>query len=82
MAEKNVGTTDRVLRGALGAVMVGYGLMRRRWGMTLLGLYPLLTGITGSCPVYRAMGFTSVAPPLEEEEVMEILEEPVEVSAP
>jgi len=78
--KKNLGTTERVARAAIGAGLVGMGLMRGRW-LTMLGLYPLITGITGSCPVYKALGISTHETLTEE--ILEAVEEvPVEVAIP
>lgn len=53
---RNEGTLDRVLR-----VLVGLGLLalamtgpRTPWGF--LGIIPLVTGLSGTCPVYTLFG--------------------------
>ena len=79
--ESNVGTTDRILRGVIGVALIGAGFSRRNW-LGVLGLYPLLTGITGRCPLYKALGVSTRKLPEEDEEMIELFEEPVEVSAP
>jgi hypothetical protein len=57
----NVGGADKAIR-----IIVGLGLLSllfilegnaRWWG--LVGLVPLLTGITGFCPVYMPFGISS-----------------------
>ena len=52
----NIGSTDRLVR-----VIIGIGLLlialegpRTAWGY--LGLVPLMTGVFGYCPLYRAFG--------------------------
>lgn len=56
----NVGTVDRALR-----VAVGFGLMAAAasglvdaWGW--IGAVPLLTALSGVCPVYRAVKLSSL----------------------
>ena len=55
---KNAGTWDRVLRLAIGLIMliVGWG-NDRSWDLALrvFALYPLITGLTGWCPVYALL---------------------------
>jgi hypothetical protein len=53
---RNEGTLDRVFR-----VMLGLGLLaivfvgpQTPWGW--VGLIPLVTGLVGSCPLYRLVG--------------------------
>ncbi|HVK82934.1 MAG TPA: DUF2892 domain-containing protein [Kofleriaceae bacterium] len=52
----NENTTDRMIRIALGATLLSLMVVgpRTLWG--LLGLIPLVTGLTGRCPVYRMLG--------------------------
>ena len=52
----NVGGTDRVLRIAVGAVLMGasvFGLIGV-WGY--IGIVPLLTGLFSFCPAYQLLG--------------------------
>jgi hypothetical protein len=55
---RNLGTLERVLRLLVGVAALGlYGALESPWRyLALLGLIPLGTAITGSCPVYRALG--------------------------
>ena len=49
---ENMSRTERALRLVVGAVLVGSAIrVPTAWGW--LGLIPLLTGVVGSCPVYR-----------------------------
>jgi Protein of unknown function (DUF2892) len=58
---RNIGTSERALRIVVGLVMLGsplawYGPENiNPWGY--IGLIPFLTGLTGSCPLYRALGW-------------------------
>lgn len=53
---RNEGAVDRVLRVALGlgALSLFFFGPRTPWG--LIGVIPLLTGLVGSCPLYRLVG--------------------------
>jgi hypothetical protein len=56
---RNEGTADRLFRVALGialVVMVFAG-PKSPWG--LIGLFPLATGLLGSCPAYRPFGVST-----------------------
>jgi len=58
---KNESTLDRMLRVAVGVVLLSLAVLgpRTLWG--LVGFVPLLTGIIGFCPLYRALGISSCA---------------------
>ena len=55
----NVGRVDRIVRFVLGVVILGlYGALAPPWKyVTLLGLIPLGTSLTGFCPLYAAIGW-------------------------
>jgi hypothetical protein len=63
--QTNIGRADRVIRLVLGAVILGlYGALPVPWRyLTLLGLIPLGTSITGFCPLYAAVGWNRRRPP-------------------
>jgi hypothetical protein len=54
---KNVGTADRVVRVILGLVVLSlfFILNRELRYIGLIGLIPLITGLTGFCPMYAAL---------------------------
>ena len=51
---RNVGTIDRGLRLVIGILILGlYGALEPPWRyVTLLGLIPIGTALTGNCPMY------------------------------
>ena len=55
----NEGTADRLFRVALGIVLLAlvYVGPKSAWG--LVGLFPLATGLLGSCPAYTAFGVST-----------------------
>jgi len=58
---RNIGTVDRVLRFAVGVVLLGlYGALEPpgRY-VALLGLIPLGTALTGNCPLYSTLGIST-----------------------
>lgn len=61
---RNVGTIDRVFRILLGAMILGlYGALEPPLQyLTLLGLVPLGTGLTGRCPTYSLLGLNTCRP--------------------
>jgi len=54
---QNEGTLDRVVRIALGVVLLSLVFVgpHTMWG--LIGVVPLLTGLLGSCPLYTLFGW-------------------------
>ena len=54
---KNIGTGDRVIRIVigLGVLSLFFVLNQERRYFGLLGLIPLVTGLTGYCPMYAAL---------------------------
>ncbi len=55
----NEGSIDRVMRIVIGLVLLSLVVAgpHSLWG--LFGLIPLLTGVWGFCPLYRALGISS-----------------------
>lgn len=62
MFKTNEGTVDRVLRVVVGlALLVAFFMFPDagwRW-FALIGLVPLITGIVGTCPLYRLLGIST-----------------------
>lgn len=59
---RNIGAVDRVIRFAVGVLILGlYGALQPpgRY-LTLLGLIPLGTALTGNCPLYSLLGVSTV----------------------
>jgi len=56
---RNIDLPERVARIVLGLVILGlFGALEAPWKyVTLLGLFPLGTGLNGHCPVYRGLGW-------------------------
>lgn len=57
----NMGIGERVIRVILGLIILSlvFWLPKSAWGW--LGLIPLLTGISGFCPLYRVLGINKSA---------------------
>jgi hypothetical protein len=55
---RNLGWVERVVRLIIGVALLGlFGAMTSPWRyLTLVGLIPLGTALTGHCPVYHAIG--------------------------
>jgi hypothetical protein len=51
---RNIKTAERVVRVVIGVMILGlYGALDPPWQyLTLIGLAPLGTGLTGFCPMY------------------------------
>lgn len=69
---QNLGQTNRMMRAILGTAMISMGLRRKSW-WGILGLYPLVTGLMGYCPVTAAARRS--APYLEGYDEMEMVDE-------
>ncbi len=56
----NMGVIDRAIRVVIAAVLIGVGLgvVRGPGGiaMAVIGVIPLLTGLSGFCPLYVPFG--------------------------
>jgi len=55
----NVSWPDRIVRFVIGAGILGlFGALPTPWRyLTLVGLIPLGTSLTGRCPLYAAIGW-------------------------
>jgi hypothetical protein len=59
--QKNVGSTDRILRIALGIALLSWVVVNQsdaRW-FGLIGLVPLATALMNFCPLYTLLGFNT-----------------------
>ncbi|MBX3591611.1 DUF2892 domain-containing protein [Thermomonas sp.] len=57
----NVGSLDRIVRIVIGLILLSLPLWLDsswRW-LGLIGIMPLLTGLTGRCPGYRLFGLST-----------------------
>ncbi|WP_421847867.1 YgaP family membrane protein [Marinomonas sp.] len=54
----NVGTTDRVIRIAIGAVVIAIGVYFNSW-WGAIGIVLLATGVFSICPAYLPFGFST-----------------------
>ena len=62
MFARNVGSIDGTIRILLGVGVVPLFFVypEHQWRYaTLLGLVPLLTGLSGTCPLYSLFGFST-----------------------
>lgn len=66
MRVRNVGDLERGMRVAGGAAAVAFALRMKsawKWPILAWGVFELVSGSAGSCPVYRLTGRTSFAGP-------------------
>ena len=57
--KRNVGNLDRIIRIAIGLVLVGLALAGSIGWWGYLGIIPLLAGVVGNCPVYTLLGIST-----------------------
>jgi hypothetical protein len=55
----NIGTADRLIRIALGLVLVGLGIYFKSW-WGLVGILPIATAIVGWCWLYTLLGCSTL----------------------
>ena len=62
--KRNLGRTDRIIRGVAGAILAIAGIfyMGTWWGIALLivGLILIITGILGFCTLYRLFNWSTL----------------------
>ena len=56
---RNEGTVDRVLRVALGLGIVSLAFVGPQTPFAWLGAIFVVTGLAGSCPIYRLLGINT-----------------------
>ena len=63
----NVGRIERVVQGIVGVMILGlYGALTPPWQyLTLIGLIPLGSALTGFCPIYAWRGWNRHQPPAQ-----------------
>ncbi|MCW3798228.1 DUF2892 domain-containing protein [Sphingomonas sp. BN140010] len=59
MLARNEGPLDRTLRVILGFAMLSLVFVGPKTNWGYLGLVPLVTGLVGTCPLYRLFGFNT-----------------------
>ena len=63
--KSNESTTDRVIRMFLGVSVAMY-FVNYNSAWALLGLIPFVTGVVGFCPLYAALGISTLKPESQE----------------
>ena len=59
MLKVNEGNTDRIVRIILGIVLIVLGLATSQLLLAVVGLVPLLTGLSGFCLISRLLGIST-----------------------
>ena len=54
----NIGSMDRTLRLAAGAVIIGAGLYFQSW-LGIIGIVPIATALLRFCPAYTILGLST-----------------------
>ncbi len=52
----NIGTIDRILRIAIGLILIALVFVGPRTAWGWIGIVPLATGLIRFCPLYRLIG--------------------------
>ena len=60
MFKTNIGNTERMFRALLGIGILSLAVMGPRTPWGYLGIVPLLTALTGWCPLYRVLGISTL----------------------
>ena len=56
---KNVGNIDRIARVVIGLGILSLAFVGPQTALGYVGLIPLVTGIVGTCPLYKLMGLST-----------------------
>jgi len=68
MASPNMGSIDRIVRIVIGAALVLWFFLDGAGGFAgggfwhwikLIGIVPIITGLVGTCPMYRRLGIST-----------------------
>jgi hypothetical protein len=61
---KNVGLVDKMVRFVIAAALVVFGLLNLStglWWVGFIAIVPLLTGISGYCPIWQVVGIKTIS---------------------
>ncbi len=59
MFQRNIGSTERVIRIVAGLAITALAFVGPQTPWALLGLVPLATGLMGWCPLYPLIGLNT-----------------------
>lgn len=54
----NVGSSDRIFRFVLGAIIIALGFYFKSW-WGVVGVVPIITGLLNYCPAYNLIGVST-----------------------
>lgn len=57
---KNINDPERVIRFVVGIFLTSLAFWGPRSNWFLLGIIPMLTGLVGTCPLYSALGISTI----------------------
>ena len=57
--KRNIGSFDRMMRLAIGVVLLALVFVGPRTPWGYVGLIPIITALFGFCPLYAALGLTT-----------------------
>lgn len=57
--KQNMGSTDRIVRFIIAAILIGVTVLTRNWIFGAIALYPLITAIMLFCPAKQAFQFNA-----------------------
>lgn len=60
VCKKNVGSTDRRIRMAIGAVVCIGGLLLEQKFMGVVGFIVFISGLRGNCPIYSVCKHSTI----------------------
>jgi hypothetical protein len=60
MVKKNMGGMDRLSRAGLGLALIASAAAGALGPWAYIGIIPVITGAFGVCPLYSALGFTTL----------------------
>lgn len=57
--KQNVGDMDRIIRFALGALLIAIGYFQMMWWLVIVGVVVVLTGVFRRCGAYALFGVST-----------------------
>lgn len=57
--QKNIGSTDKIIRYIVGIAIIGAGIYFKTW-WGLAGIIPIAVAVAGRCPAYLPFGLSTI----------------------